>query len=120
MFSFIWHTKEADNVPIFASEYDIRYALPLLWIEHCVECAAPLCYSTCKLFKPRLDGRCIRFENGVSPYVFNNGIVGGQIEFRRWAKIQAKLPRGLNGIPIEKTLSIQKGLIVLDCTLKNH
>ena len=68
MFSFIWHTQKAYVVPFFKSEFEVRYALPLLWIEHCVECAAPLCYSTCILFKPRTDGRCLRFENGVSPF----------------------------------------------------
>ncbi len=37
----------------------------LFWGEHCVECAAPACYSSCSLYEPRADGRCRRFEYGI-------------------------------------------------------
>lgn len=107
MFSYIWHNKKADSIEDFRSQFEVTHVLPLLWIEHCVECAAPLCYSSCRIFKPRSDGRCLRFENGVVPYDFGNGIVGGQIEFRRWAKIQANLSENLIGIPVIRNNRIQ-------------
>jgi HAD superfamily phosphatase (TIGR01681 family) len=107
MFSYIWGGKIAVIIPDYNSGYKVTHVLPLLWIEHCVECAAPLCYSSCKIYKPRSDGRCLRFEDGVVPYDFGNGIVGGQIEFRRWAKIQAKLSENLIGIPVIRNNRIQ-------------
>jgi len=40
---------------------------PLQWEEHCTECAMPQCYSTCDLYVPRKDGKCRRFDGGISP-----------------------------------------------------
>ncbi|MBE6270547.1 MAG: HAD-IIIC family phosphatase [Prevotella ruminicola] len=96
MFSYIWQTGSLKNVPQGVSKYEITHVLPLIWIEHCVECAAPLCYNTCQMYKARSDGRCVRFEHGVIPY----GELGGQLTFRRWAKLQALLPRRMDGIPV--------------------
>ena len=64
----------------------------LLWGEHCTECAAPDCYSSCSLFEARPDGRCRRFEYGVYPNA-NFGSARGpaaEIVFRRWGKIEAQ------------------------------
>lgn len=95
MFSYIWRKREADAIPEHCRMYEATHELPLIWIEHCVECAAPLCYSTCGMFKPRSDGRCVRFDGGVLPY----GHTGGQITFRRWAKLQTPLPERLECSP---------------------
>ncbi len=32
----------------------------LLWGEHCTECAAPDCFTTCDLYDARSDERCRR------------------------------------------------------------
>ena len=40
---------------------------PLAWSEHCVECAIPQCYTSCDLYRPRLDGKCRRFTYGIAP-----------------------------------------------------
>lgn len=64
--------------------HSISGVVPLMWREHCLECAMPLCYKTCDLYKKRMDGRCVRFEHGIVPY----GVDGAEIEFRRWAKLQ--------------------------------
>lgn len=72
--------------------------VPLLWTEHCLECAAPACYSTCDRYKRRADGNCIRFVGGVSPVITEDGSVGAKCEFRTWAKIESQLKiRTING-----------------------
>lgn len=89
MFSYIWHTKGAETVPSLVSAYQVTHLSPILWIEHCVECAAPLCYKTCKIYKSRSDKRCKRFEHGVIPVNFPQNHLGAQMTFRRWAKLEA-------------------------------
>ena len=88
MFSYIWHTKRAEAIPQFKSSYEVTHTFPMLWIEHCVECAAPLCYKTCRIYKPRSDNRCKRFEYGVIPVRFSHSKCGAQLTFRRWAKLE--------------------------------
>lgn len=57
---------------------------PTVWAEHCMECAAPLCYPTCKRFKLRKDGVCVRINNGIS--ATEQGV---EVSYRSWAKIEA-------------------------------
>lgn len=63
----------------------------LYWAEHCVECAAPACYSSCDLYQPRVDLRCRRFAFGA----FKNREFrswrgyGVEISFKKWAKMEA-------------------------------
>ena len=104
MFSYIWRTGNNLAVPEIVPKYEPTHVLPLIWIEHCVECAAPLCYGTCQIYKPRSDGRCVRFEHGVIQY----GKLGGQLTFRRWAKLQAVLPGKLDSIPLAQMERISK------------
>src|ERR1022692_2106165 len=64
----------------------------LLWGEHCIECAAPDCYSSCNLYDPRSDRRCRRFEYGTFanadfPGGFGNG---ADVTFRVWGKLEAR------------------------------
>lgn len=95
MFSTVWQKPEKRiTINTESSEYNVIGILPMVWIEHCVECAAPLCYESCKIYKSRADNRCLRFENGVIPYFFpNESITGGQITFRRWAKLEGGNPK---------------------------
>jgi FkbH-like protein len=64
----------------------------LLWGEHCIECAAPDCFSTCDLYQPRPDRRCRRFDYGV----YRNAAFpsaagyGGEVIFKRWGKLEAR------------------------------
>src|SRR5574341_1136293 len=46
---------------------DIERSSLLNWEEHCVECAAPACHSTCDLFMENEAGRCRRFLFGIEP-----------------------------------------------------
>lgn len=94
MFSTVWQKPNKRLIiDVNNSQYNVIGIVPMIWIEHCVECAAPLCYKTCKIYLPRADERCLRFENGVIAYPFpKEAITGGQISFRRWAKLEAKNP----------------------------
>jgi len=70
---------------------DIEALSLLLWAEHCVECAAPACYSSCDLYEPRLDSRCRRFafgtyKNRSFPSLRGYGV---EVSFKKWAKIEA-------------------------------
>jgi len=70
---------------------DIEGMSLLLWGEHCVECAAPACYSTCDLYEPRLDSTCSRFSFGAYKNRSFPSIrgYGTEIFFKKWAKIEA-------------------------------
>lgn len=66
------------------------------WSEHCTECVWPTCYTTCDLYRPRKDGRCRRFEEGMvrvdCPDALNSYLV--KITFKRWGKLWS--PANLN------------------------
>jgi len=64
--------------------------VPLIFTEHCVECAAPKCYKTCPKYEKRSDGNCVRIEGGITPYIEKNELVT-ILNFRPWAKIEAQL-----------------------------
>ncbi len=65
----------------------------LRWEEHCVECAAPHCFTTCALYARRADGMCARFENGIAKNHRFPGLLdyGAEIRFKRWGKLEANL-----------------------------
>ena len=67
------------------------------WEEHCLECAMPLCYRTCRMFERGWHGRCVRVESELKPQVeveerwggFAESVRGeGTVRFRRWGKIE--------------------------------
>jgi FkbH-like protein len=63
----------------------------LLWAEHCVECAAPACYTSCDLYQPRSDLRCRRFTYGAyknSAFASLRGY-GVEVAFKKWGKLEA-------------------------------
>lgn len=106
MFSYIWNIGEKfihdtfDNTPPITK---VSHVVPMLWREHCMECSMPLCYSTCPLYKKRMDGRCKRFAKGVTPVVLDNyPLKGARIEFRRWAKLQAFFPYSLHVVSLHE------------------
>ena len=77
------------------SSQSIRQALLLRWEDHCVECGAPICYKTCRLFRERKDKECSRFAYGIYPNPNFNGFFnfGADIRFLKWAKLEANLNR---------------------------
>lgn len=78
--------KEKSN----SSFKHIKKCSPMVWAEHCVECAAPLCYSQCVKYRKREDGRCRLFAHGVS-IVPGNGLLGysAMVSFEGWGKLEA-------------------------------
>lgn len=66
----------------------------LLWVEHCVECAVPYCYSSCPLYVERRDKKCARFAYGIYPNPNFSGLYsyGADITFRRWGKLESYWP----------------------------
>jgi FkbH-like protein len=64
----------------------------LAWAEHCVECAAPACYTTCDLYLPTSTGKCRRFEDGIVPNPSLAGADGpaAEVRFRHWGKLEAQ------------------------------
>ena len=70
----------------------IRKRSLLIWSEHCVECAAPECFQTCDLYKPRPDERCRRFEVGMRRNNHFKGQTGSaaEIVFGQWGKLEAR------------------------------
>jgi FkbH-like protein len=73
----------------------ISHSAFLQWEEHCVECSAPDCYSTCPLYIARTDFKCSRFADGINKI---SEVPGGDgfsvyIEFRRWAKLETQWPK---------------------------
>jgi len=74
----------------------VDQALLLVWMEHCVECAVPECYSVCTLYEPRRDRKCARLRYGIFPNPSFSGLYpyGADVWFRRWGKLEAKLTAG--------------------------
>ncbi|HXR25265.1 MAG TPA: HAD-IIIC family phosphatase [Candidatus Binataceae bacterium] len=70
---------------------DVAAIAFLHWGEHCVECAAPACYSSCDLYQPRSDMRCRRFAFGAykNPSFPSMRGYGVEVSFKKWAKIEA-------------------------------
>lgn len=64
----------------------------LIWGEHCIECAAPACYSSCDLYDPRPDGRCRRLEFGAfaNPNFPTQRGYGVEVSFRKWGKLESR------------------------------
>lgn len=104
MFEWDWseprhsgHVALTDSSEVFGpSELSIdqvtRTSL-LHWQEHCLECAAPQCYTTCSLYTRRADGNCRRFQYGIRRHSDCSGLfdAGADVRFRRWGKLEARL-----------------------------
>ena len=71
------------------NEFQITDIRPAMWEEHCLECSAPLCFETCAHYKARSDGRCKRFENGMSIFEEKNACCGQgvHVKFRMWGNM---------------------------------
>lgn len=61
----------------------------LIWEEHCVECAAPACYSSCDLYSPTANGKCRRFEGGIVELRTPQRSLA-HIRYRKWGKLEAR------------------------------
>jgi FkbH-like protein len=83
--------KAATPTTSYAPVDDVAEISFLHWGEHCVECAAPACYTSCDLYQARSDLRCRRFAFGAfknSSFRSLRGY-GVEVSFKQWAKIEA-------------------------------
>lgn len=73
---------------------------PLEWAEHCLECSAPLCYTSCEMFEEGPYHLCrrtaygIRMEHDAEAGIYGCGV---SVAFRKWAKLKAVMPKYLLG-----------------------
>lgn len=69
--------------------FRITAVRPTMWEEHCLECAAPLCFGNCLHYEARSDGRCKRFENGLFtfPHTAACNQQGARVKFRKWGNM---------------------------------
>lgn len=107
MFDMIWKDPSrwrASPRPSVApkpfAELGVEAASLLIWSEHCVECAQPLCFIQCPLYEARVDGNCRRFSFGFIPDPSVTGLYhyGVDCEFRKWAKMMAAFNGRLYGV----------------------
>lgn len=90
MFQFNYFARPVDRKGARGSVVPDRHGKVVLsWAEHCIECAAPICYSTCDLYSPTETGKCRRIENGLQP-VLADGATGAEVRFKRWGKLEAQ------------------------------
>lgn len=95
---------------------DIAKMSLLMWGEHCVECAAPSCFTSCDLYQSRPDSRCRRLAYGMyrnSNFPSARGY-GAEVAFKKWGKIEARgntlmLPAG-TALLIERMISLSAPL----------
>lgn len=85
--------KVRRNEPVQAGKdylADVDKVILCTWEEHCVECAWPLCYDSCKMFQRRYDGRCIRVIDGLVRNYNYSGVLGYGMDcrFRKWGKVE--------------------------------
>ena len=94
MYQFYYADKSKSTVRHACKEnikeqFEVTAIRPTMWEEHCLECAAPLCFGNCAHYAERSDGRCKRFENGIE--------VSGEkaacckqkahVKFRKWGNM---------------------------------
>lgn len=91
--------KEAAFKENIRDRFAVTAVRPTMWEEHCLECAAPLCFGNCTHYKARSDGRCMRFENGLRTFDNEKAFLGQgvRVSFRKWANMMTVLfPRMLD------------------------
>lgn len=87
-----------------------RHHALLIWGEHCTECAAPACYTSCDLYAPTLLGKCRRFENGIERVGTAYPPVA-HVDFRQWGKLEARGPA--SPLPVGRAQWVERMLGVL-------
>ena len=84
------HTFPKYNEREAVDPNSIERITPLVWQEHCVECAMPFCYGICAHYKRRMDGRCRLFKYGIEKTRNKHSILGQNvvIDMNEWAKLE--------------------------------
>jgi len=103
MYQYEWFDRkifEQDRaqhiIPDFESKVNkqnIDKVLLINWLEHCHECAPPLCYVTCPLYLARKDMKCRNVFYGIyrNPRFSGLHSFGADMRFRKWGKLETLL-----------------------------
>ena len=104
MFQNAWFDKKEYNgqsflfsdVPnSFITTEQIDEVATLYWDEHCLECSAPACYSSCLKYLPRKDKLCKRLYYGIKHSKPPMGLLWNvRFRFRQWGKLEARINKG--------------------------
>lgn len=101
MYQFYYSEKASLKKPVYHYRvkdiFLVKAVRPTMWEEHCLECAAPVCYGNCSHFQARLDGRCKRFYNGIAVRREALGCSGqaARVKFRRWGNMMTIIFPGM-------------------------
>jgi len=112
MYQWYYADKEKKSLPNLRYNvtdlFRVDAVRPTMWEEHCLECAAPECYSTCCNYISRSDGRCKLFLNSISVFKEERAQsgYGAHIKFRKWANMMSLVFQ--NFVPLEELKSITK------------
>lgn len=94
MYQFYYADKSKSKVRHACKEnikeqFEVTAIRPTMWEEHCLECAAPLCFGNCAHYAERSDGRCKRFENGIAVSEEMSGCCNqiAHLKFRKWGNM---------------------------------
>ena len=92
LYQYYYSNEKSEKLNISKSVYDyfnIEKVRVTMWEEHCLECAAPLCYETCLNYVARQDGRCKLFKDSISQSENENGLLGrcARVKFRKWGNL---------------------------------
>lgn len=70
----------------------VGYRSQIPWAEHCSECMAPSCFSTCEFYDPRPDMKCRRFTGGFYASALDATAAGNliRVTFDRWGKLEGR------------------------------
>lgn len=100
MFNYLYENLNVDfndkdiekDIPLLPGLEDIEKIIPLIWNEHCLECSAPECYSSCILFEADPFNRCKRTEYGVRTLRRKDLLfTAAQLQYRKWGKLRCSL-----------------------------
>ena len=80
----------------------------IFWGEHCVECAAPACFSSCDLYQQRPDLRCRRLVWGMFRNTAFDSLrgYGTEISFKQWGKVEARGNTAM--LPTKRVLLVER------------
>ena len=92
MYQYYYSDIKNENPIIKQSVNDVfcvKKIRATMWEEHCLECAAPLCYKTCLNYVARQDGRCKLFKDSISQSRNEKGVLGksARVSFRKWGNL---------------------------------